>query len=191
MKKLAIVTLLIMILGVATACGNSKPNQFSIPVEPFEYMNQDEETVSLSDLSGKVWVADFVFTHCITVCPTMTANMAELQKRLKKEGVEAELISFSVDPERDDPAALKSYLEKFDADFTNWHALTGYEYEDIKSFVLKSFKTPLIMDTASDQVIHGTSFYLVDQSGTVVAKYDGTTDTPYDKIIKDVKALQK
>ncbi|ALS28562.1 copper chaperone SCO1/SenC [Paenibacillus sp. 32O-W] len=136
-------------------------------------------------------ISYFIFTYCETVCPTMTANMAELQKRLKAAGVEAELISFSVDPERDDPATLKSYLEKFDADFTNWSALTGYEFEEIKTFVLKSFKSPIAKDNASDQVIHGTSFYLVDQTGTAVAKYDGMDNTPYEKIIKDIKALQR
>lgn len=191
MKKSVLAGLLILVLSMTAACGNSKPNQFSLPVEPFTFINQDEEEVSLSDLRGKVWVADFIFTYCETVCPTMTANMAELQKRLKAAGVEAELISFSVDPERDDPAALRSYLEKFDADFTNWSALTGYEFEEIKTFVLKSFKSPIAKDNASDQVIHGTSFYLVDQTGTAVAKYDGMDNTPYEKIIKDIKALQR
>ncbi len=56
--------------------------------------------------------------------------------------------------------------------------------------MLDSFKTAIAKDESSDQVIHGTSFFLVDSSGTVVAKYDGMIDTPYDKIINDVKALQ-
>ncbi|MGY5342594.1 SCO family protein [Paenibacillus glucanolyticus] len=191
MKKIMLIGVLMLVTLVAAACGNSKPSQLSIPVQPFEYINQDEEEVSLADLKGKVWIADFVFTRCITVCPTMTANMAELQQRLSDAGLEATLVSFSVDPERDEPAALKSYLGKFDANFTNWHALTGYTFEDIKSFVLQSFKAPIAMDTAADQVIHGTSFYLIDQSGTVVAKYDGNIDPPYDKILKDVKSLLK
>lgn len=191
MKKIVLIGLSMLLMLVAAACGNSKPSQLSIPVQPFEYISQDEEKVSLADLEGKVWIADFVFTRCITVCPTMTANMAELQQRMDDAGLDATLVSFSVDPERDDPAALKSYLGKFDADFTNWHALTGYTFEDIKTFVLQSFKAPIALDTAADQVIHGTSFYLIDQSGTVVAKFDGNTDTPYDQILKDVKSLLK
>ncbi|WP_376774083.1 SCO family protein [Paenibacillus phytorum] len=192
MKKAVMCCLIsLVILILATACGSGKPNQLHIPVQPFEYTNQDEKPVGLSDLKEKVWIANFVFTHCATVCPTMTANMANLQERLKEAGAKAELISFSVDPEQDDPAALKSYLQKFDADFTNWHALTGYDFDVIKTFVLRSFKSPIAKDTSSDQVIHGTSFYLVDQSGIVVAKYDGMLDVPYDKIIKDVKVLQQ
>jgi len=190
MKKVALGVILGLMILVIAACGQGKSNQVNLQVQPFEYKNQDGQSISLADLQGKVWVADFVFTYCSTVCPTMTANMAELQQRLKAEGVEAELISFSVDPERDDPAALKAYLSKFNADFSNWHALTGYDFESIKTFVLKSFRSAIAKDMASDQVIHGTSFFLVDPSGTVVAKYDGMTDTPYDQILKDIRALQ-
>lgn len=191
MKKSVLFCLLLLIIMVIAACGNGKPNQLNYKVEPFEFINQDENKVSLANLQGKVWVADFIFTYCETVCPTMTANMAELQQRLKSANVDAELISFSVDPERDNPAALKNYLGKFNADFSNWSALTGYSFEEIKTLLLQSFKAPIAKDGASDQVIHVTSFYLVDQSGTVVAKYDGIENTPYEKIIKDIKALQK
>ncbi|WP_442950958.1 SCO family protein [Paenibacillus sp. GSMTC-2017] len=191
MKKAVLTIIISVIMIVTSACGNSKPNQLNLPVSEFEFTNQDEQTVSLEDLKGKVWITDLIFTYCETVCPTMTMNMAELQKQLKAAEVDAEIISFSVDPERDTPAALKSYLGKFGADFTNWNALTGYSYEEIKSFVLQSFKVPIAKDGASDQIIHGTYFYLVDQNGTVVAKYDGMEDTPFEKIINDVKALQK
>jgi len=191
MKRGLWFAIFLLITMLVAGCGNGKPSNYNIPVQPFTYVNQEGQTLSLTDLKNKVWIADFVFTYCTTVCPTMTANMAQLQKKLKSAGVEAELVSFSVDPEKDDPEALKNYLSKFDADFTNWNALTGYEFEEIKTFLLKSFKATIVKDTATDQVIHGTSFYLVDQSGIVVAKYDGMTDTPYDEIITDIKLLQK
>lgn len=178
-------------MAIAAACGNGKPNQLQYTVEHFAYTNQDEQAVSLTDLKGSIWVANFIFTYCETVCPTMTFNMAELQHKLKAADVEAKLISFSVDPERDSPAALRVYLEKFGADFSNWSALTGYGFDEVKSFALRSFKAPISKDEATGQVIHGISFYLVDQSGTVVAKYDGMDNTPYEKIIKDIKALQR
>lgn len=188
-EAIMLVCLSIVVMVSVTACGG-KPKQLQYQVEPFEFVNQDGKPFSLSDLKGKVWVADVVFTYCMTVCPTMSAHMAELQKRLKSEGVKAELVSFSVDPERDDPAALKSYLSKFEADFTNWHGLTGYSFDEIKTFLLKSFRSSIAKDN-DDQVIHGTFFYLVDPSGTVVAKYDGMTDTPYDTIVKDIQELQR
>ncbi|GIO06382.1 SCO1 protein [Brevibacillus reuszeri] len=191
MKRFLLLSILCLLTVVVAACGKDKQNPYNIQVQPFTYVDQEGQALSLEDLKNKVWVADFIFTYCTTVCPTMTMNMANLQKKLKAAGVEAELVSFSVDPERDDPAALKSYLSKFDADFTNWHALTGYTFEEIKTFVLKSFKSTINKDSATDQVIHGTAFYLVDQSGTVVAKYDGMTDSTYDDIINDIKILTK
>lgn len=189
-KAILLVCLSVVVAILATAC-TSKPNQLQYQVEPFEFINQDGNPVSLSDLKGKVWVANFVFTYCTTVCPTMSAHMAELQKRLKSADVKAELVSFSVDPERDDPATLKNYLSKFEADFTNWHGLTGYTFDEIKTFLLNSFRSVVAKDSADDQVIHGTSFFLVGPSGMVVSKYDGMTDTPYDTMVKDIKALQR
>ena len=191
MRKAVLYVFIGVLIVLTAACGSSKPNQLHYQVDPLDSVNQNGDPVSLSDLKGKVWIANFVFTYCATVCPTMTANMSKLQERLKSSGVEAELVSFSVDPERDDPEALKTYLSKFDADFSNWQALTGYEFDEIKTFVLNSFKSVLVKDTSSDQVIHGTSFFLVDPSGTVVAKYDGMQDTPYDKIIRDANSLQQ
>jgi protein SCO1/2 len=120
----------------------------------------------------------------------LTANMAELQKDLKAAGAKAEIVSFSVDPEKDSPDALKKYIGKFKGDFTNWHALTGYSFENIQKFARQNFKSAVQKDTKSDQVIHGTSFFLADKSGTIVARYDGL-DTPNDKIIKDIKALNR
>jgi protein SCO1/2 len=190
MKKAFLLGLFSLMIVMVTACGESK-HKLRTEVVPFEYTNQEGTPFSSTDLDNKIWIADFMFTYCTTVCPSMTANMAELQNRIKDAGLDVELVSFSVDPERDDPAALKSYLEKFKADFTNWHGVTGYSFEDIKTFALQSFRTVVAKDTASDQVIHGTTFFLVDQSGTVVAKYDGMTDVPYDKVIKDIKSLQQ
>ncbi|RAV09403.1 SCO family protein [Paenibacillus contaminans] len=190
MKKSMMLILVCLLAVFAAACGNGK-NRLHIPVEPFQFTDQNGQPFALSDLNGKVWITDVVFTHCMTVCPAMTANMAKLQGKLKEAGVEAELVSFSIDPDKDDPEALRTYLGKFDADFANWHALTGYTFDEIKSFLLKSFKSYISRDTATDQIIHSTSFFLVDRSGTVVAKYDGALDTPYERIIKDIKALDR
>ncbi|GAB1532313.1 MULTISPECIES: SCO family protein [Brevibacillus] len=190
MKKTAWLIMLSILMVLVTACGPARYD-YNYPVNEFAYTDQEGKPFSSSDLENKVWVANFVFTYCGTVCPTMTANMAELQKKAKEAGVDVEFVSFSVDPERDTPEALKSYLGKFNADFSNWHALTGYGYDEIKTFILKSFKTPIEKDSNSDQIIHDTFLYLVDQKGTVVNRYEGMTDVPYNQIIEDMKALQE
>ncbi|WP_209121212.1 SCO family protein [Alkalihalobacillus sp. BA299] len=182
----------VLILIILTACsGNEIENRVNWEVKDFSFINQDNQQLSLEDLKGKVWVADFIFTNCQTVCPILTFNMAKLQQMLKDEGIEVELVSFSVDPEEDTPEKLKEYATNFNADFKNWHFLTGYEQEEIKDLALESFKTIVQEDSNSDQVIHGTRYYLVDQEGNVVKNYLGDQDVPYEQIIKDIKSLTK
>ncbi|WP_248925201.1 SCO family protein [Paenibacillus hamazuiensis] len=191
MKKWSLTVIAFGALLMFAACGGGKaPDQLNYKVGPFRFTDQGGGQMALEDLNGKVWVAHFIFTHCTTVCPGLTSNMSQLQKKLKEQGAKAEIVTFSVDPERDSPEALKAYLSKFQADFTNWHALTGYSFEDIRKFAGQSFKIAVEKDTSSDQVIHGTSFYLVNRAGTVVARYDGE-EPPYDQIVKDVLALNK
>jgi protein SCO1 len=188
-KMRVLITTVALVLALA-ACGSKVPDPLNWELDNFSYTNQENEPFGLSDLKGKVWIADFIFTNCETVCPPMTANMAKLQKMMKKEGLDVEFVSFSVDPEHDTPQALKEYVAKFDGDLTNWHLLTGYKQEDIEQFALKQFKTIVQMPKQTNQVIHGTDFYLVDQEGKVVKSYSGVSDTPYDEIVDHVKALQ-
>ncbi len=196
MKRIGSVITIISII-ILTACGEEKlekPDDFDFKVQSFHYTNQDGKTVSLEDLKGKVWVADFIFTSCKTVCPPMTNSMAGLQKNIEEAGIEdIEIVSFSVDPEVDTPEKLKQFGKKHHADFSNWHFLTGYEQGDIEAFAEESFKAAVQKTAASDQVSHGTSFYLVDQSGTVVTRYSGTNRSDKEDltVIQDIKALQQ
>jgi protein SCO1 len=190
-KTFAIVITLIGIL--LAGCSNSDfQAETDYEIADFSYTNQNNEKVSLKDLEGKVWIADFIFTNCETVCPPMTYNLTKLQKELKKAGVEDyKIVSFSVDPEHDKPQVLKDYLSKYEADASKWEMLTGYQFEEIKEFAEHSFKSIVADDPKSDQVIHGTSFYLVNQEGIVVKSYSGNSDVPYDEITADMKALVK
>lgn len=190
LNKAFLVMLLILISSaILSACGG-KPHDLNWPVEDFAFTDQNGRSFGLADLKNKVWVSDFIFTNCTSVCPPMTANMTKLQQKLKEAGLNAEIVSFSVDPGRDTPQALKSYVGMYGANEDNWHLLTGYTDEKIKKFAVGTFRTAVQKDPASDQVIHGTSFFLVDQTGTVVMKYNGL-NPDYDKILSDIKALLK
>lgn len=167
-KVIACIFLLIIPLAL-TACTDEKPNKLNWKVEEFSYTDQNGKPFSLADLKGKVWVADFIFTSCKTVCPPMTKNMSELQQKLKDQGVKAELVSFSVDPETDKPQVLKEYVQKFTQDLMNWHLLTGYSQKEIEDFATKSFKASVKKPSGSSDVIHATTFFLVDQDGTIVS----------------------
>ncbi|MFX3624998.1 MAG: SCO family protein [Ectobacillus sp.] len=173
------------------ACGNKIENPLNWKLQSFSYTDQNGDTFGLNDLKGKVWVADFVFTSCETVCPPMTANMTKLQQKLKEEGItDVEFVSFSVDPTVDTPAKLKEFMDKYDMDAAKWHFLTGYSQGEINAFASKNFKTAVNKPASSTQVIHGTSLYIVDQNGIVVKNYSAIKDTPYEQIIRDIKTLR-
>ncbi|MCM3652020.1 SCO family protein [Metabacillus litoralis] len=179
------------LLSFVSACGNSSPikDPLNYEVQSFQYTNQDGKSVSLEDLQGDVWVANFIFTSCTTVCPPMTAHMSELQDKIAAEGLDAKIISFSVDPEIDTPEKLKKFTEPYSLSFENWSFLTGYSQKEIENFAMKSFKTFVKKPDNDDQVIHQTRFYLVDQNGVVMKDYSGVENPPLDQMIADIKAL--
>ncbi|MCA1031144.1 SCO family protein [Bacillus timonensis] len=193
MKKVGFI--MIGMLLLLTACKNHEEDMYkefpmSLEVGEFQGVNQDGETVTDTNVKGDVWLATFIFTSCDTVCLPMTATMAKLQQRLKAENLEVKLVSFSIDPDHDQPDVLKEYAERFEADFSNWDFLTGYSQEDIESFVNVSFLSPAAKIEGSNQFMHSTAIYLVGANGVVLKSYEGVGDTPFDEIVKDTKKLK-
>lgn len=184
--------LTILVLVLMTACGNKGiEDPLNYELEDFTFTDQNGQEFGKEDLKGKVWIADFIFTNCDTVCPPMTFNMTKLQKMAKEEGIEnVEFVSFSVDPEIDTPEILKDYAGKFELDQSNFHFLTGYKQSFIETFALDNFKTLVKKPENQDQVIHQSYFFLVDKEGTIMQSYSGASDTPYADIINDIKTLQ-
>ncbi|MGF2615812.1 SCO family protein [Rossellomorea vietnamensis] len=192
-KRIMLLTFVIITSAFLAACGNGGfKADHNWKVQDFSYTNQNNETVSLEDLKGKVWLAAFIFTNCDTVCPPMTYNMTLLQEELQEKGIEDyQIVSFSVDPEVDTPEALSEYISKYDADTSKWDLVTGYSQDHISKFAEKSFKSLVADDPNSDQVVHQTSFYLVNQEGRTVKSYSGYEDVPFDQIALDMEALIK
>lgn len=191
-KRVFAIIVSVFMLLVLSACGQSGiKDALNWELADFKYTNQDNQEIGLKDLEGKVWVADFIFTNCEDVCMPMTANMKKLQDLAKKEGIKnIEFVSFSVDPKVDTPEVLKEFASTYNADFTNWHFLTGYSQEEIEKYAMEYFKAIVKKPQTGDQVIHGTDFYLVDQNGTVMKYYTGLNEIPLDEIMNDIKALQ-
>ncbi|ENQ3106366.1 protein SCO1/2 [Bacillus sp. 491mf] len=190
-KWVGLLTVFCILLLAGCSSGSKLRKPLNWDVESFQYINQNGEKFGTKDLKGKVWVADLVFTNCQTVCPPMTANLAKLQKMAKEEKLDVQFVSFSVDPEVDTPEKLKAFVQKFTDDTKNWNLLTGYSQNDIKKFAEKNFKTLADKPDNSDQVMHGTQFYLVDQNGKVMKEYSGIKNTPYDDILRDIKRLTR
>jgi len=189
-RKKIFMLLTLVILALA-ACQKDVQNPLNYQLKPFTYVDQNNKDYGLDNLKGKVWIADFIFTNCETICPPMTANMSKLQQELKKKGIDnVEFVSFSVDPENDKPAVLKSYINQFNADSSRWHLLTGYTQKEIESFAMNNFKIIVQKPKSSDQVIHGTKFFLVDDKVTVKQEYEGVKQVPFEQIINDIQIVQ-
>ncbi|GAE35410.1 SCO family protein [Halalkalibacter akibai] len=151
----------------------------------FEFTNQEGSPFGTNQLQGQYWLTNLIFTHCPTVCPTMTPNMQRLQAAMQSENIDMSFVSFTVDPERDTVEALKSYGTNVGADLESWHFLTGYTVDEIADFAGESLKTPVQHIDDSDDIVHTTSFFLIDPDGFVIRKYDGLQSNQ-ETIIKDL-----
>ena len=157
----------------------------TVPV--FQLTNQNGQPFGTAQLSGKIWIADFIYTTCPGPCPMISGRMSELQKPLDKTDVH--LISFSVDPEKDTPEVLRGYADKSQAEPGRWDFLTG-----AKSAIYKlshdGFK--LAVSDGSDAQgipVHSTRMVLVDRHGQIRGYYDATEPEAITKLLADTNHL--
>lgn len=190
MRKIRKVQLAVCLLLALFLTGCSLFQEDGPVVQPFEFTNQHGEVFGTSQLEGKVWIADFVFTNCDTVCPPMTFAMADIQKELKDQGLEAEIVSFSVDPTVDAPEVLKAYVENYTQDQSNWNLLTGYSQKEIEEFALDQFQTLIHKPSEADQVLHSVNFYVINPEGVLIDEYSFTDPDLIASIIDQVEQHQ-
>jgi cytochrome oxidase Cu insertion factor (SCO1/SenC/PrrC family) len=155
-------------------------------VPTFQLTNQNGAPFGSAQLTGKIWIADFIFTSCPGPCPIISARMSELQKPLEKTDVE--LVSFTVDPAKDTPAVLHDYAEKFQAE-PRWTFLTGAQ-STIYELSRNGFK--LAVSDGSDEVgtpVHSTRLVLVDRHGEIRGYYDVTEADAITKLLADTNHL--
>lgn len=189
----AIVVLLILNYARQSALRERAELQTLGSVPAFSLTERSGEAVSLGDLRGKVWIADFIFTRCAGPCPLMTARMAKLQETFKDAG-ELRLVSFSVDPEYDTPKVLTEYAKKFGADGEKWLFLTGNK-STIYDLANKGFRVGAT-ENPEDQrqpdegaILHSTSFILVDRKGQIRGYYSTDEEAALDKLVRDARLL--
>jgi protein SCO1/2 len=154
------------------------------PAPSFKLLDQSGGSFGSDDLRGKVWIADFIFTHCAGPCPIMTAKLADVQKALVSPDVK--LVSFSVDPERDKPAVLKEYAQHFGADDARWRFLTGSKQQ--MTAVAQGMNVAA-KDDPDGGVTHSTLFLLVDRNGQVVRLYHNEDEGDMKRLVADAEEL--
>ena len=158
-------------------------------IADFKLINQNGDTISQADYADKIYIADFFFTTCPTICPVMTANMADLQQIIKDDD-EVMLLSHSVTPEIDSVPQLKKYaLEKGVID-VKWNLVTG-DKKQIYELARKSYLAVLTDgDGGPYDMIHTENFILVDKERRIRGFYDGTSSEEVAQLLEDLKVLK-
>ena len=159
-------------------------------IQDFEFTNQNGKKITQKDYENKIYVADFFFTTCPTICPKMTDNMVWLQDQIKNNP-KVMLLSHSVTPDIDTPEVLKKYaLEKGVID-SKWNLVTGNK-KDIYYIARKSY---LVVKTGKPEelydMVHTENFVLVDQKRRIRGFYDGTNLEEVKKLLDDINYLSK
>jgi protein SCO1/2 len=156
----------------------------AVSVPDFSLTNQQGEPLGLSDMAGKIWVADFIFTSCPTICPAMTQEMARLQSEFVADPLY--FVSFSVDPERDTTEVLTRYAKAYGADDRRWHFLTGD-----KAQIYQLAEQGFFLDAGpkGGAILHSPRFVLVKADGNIYDYYNSQSKSAMLRLRRDVKAL--
>ena len=151
----------------------------------FTLTDQNAKPFDSDRLTGSVWVAAFVFTNCPGACPTMTQKMAKLQASVPSKDVK--LVSISVDPERDTPEVLKQYAQRFKADESRWHFLTGDKPAMLEA--ARGLKLSVVPAEGGRPIEHAENFLLVDRQGRVRGAYDSKDEDDLKQLTRDAENL--
>lgn len=167
-------------------------------VPPFVFVNQHNDTISNDSYKGNVYVVEFFFSSCTTICPIMNRNMLQLQEAFSDQE-NFGIASITIDPLYDTPEVLKAYAERYGANHPNWHFLTGDKAQIFK-LSNEGFKLFAAEDEdEADGFSHSGLFALIDQSGTVRSRkdthgnplfyYNGLEQEGIDMLIEDIKKI--
>ena len=173
-------------------CNGTPPLEDFGPVGDFRLTERSGRTVAVADLQGKIWIASFVFTRCPGPCPQVTGTMARLQSELgdraDKDGVL--LVSFTVDPDRDQLDDLRKYAHQYGADENRWLFLTGPK-EVVDPLCERGFGLGIQRRPGQEDVTHSTRLVLVDRHGNKRGYFDGRSVDDAGQPVDDVPKLKQ
>jgi protein SCO1/2 len=160
-------------------------------IADFAFVNQIGDTIRKEDMAGKIYVADFFFTTCPTICPVMKKEMLRVYEQFKGEP-NFRILSHSIDPTHDTQAVLKDYAEKLGVpDAATWNFLTGDQEKIFEIGQTSYMTTTMADDIEPGGFLHSGAFLLVDQQGRIRGVYDGTKTEQVDRLLADIPKLLK
>ena len=159
-------------------------------IAPFSYLNQDSVPVTDKDFDGKIYVADFFFTSCNTICPAMHRNMLKVYEKFKDDP-QVKILSHSIDSKYDVPSRLKKYAGKLGIEGNQWEFVHGSS-DSIYNVSAKNYLVAAYEDKSDPQgFVHQGWFILVDKEKRLRGAYDGNKSDQVDLLIKDMQILLK
>jgi len=159
-------------------------------IPPFSYLNQDSVLVTDKDFDHKIYIADFFFTSCNTICPVMHRNLLEVYKKFE-DNPNVKILSHSIDIKYDLPSRLKSYASKLGVESDKWVFVHGSR-DSIFNISAKSYLVAAYEDNADPQgLVHQGWFVLVDTKKQLRGAYDGTSEEQVKQMILDMEKLLK
>ena len=160
-------------------------------ISDFALTNQNGNLVTKKDYKDHIYVADFFFTTCQTICPIMTDHMVEIQNKLGNDTV-IKLLSHTVFPNTDTPEVLKQYAIKKGVDDRRWNLVTGSQ-EEIFTLARKSYLAVKDIPGTEDDLdmVHTENFMLIDKEGRIRNYYDGTDREAIDQLLEDIEILKQ
>ena len=159
-------------------------------IQPFSYLNQDSVAISDKDFDGKIYVADFFFTSCNSICPVMHRNMLNVYKKFK-DNPKVKFLSHSIDIKYDLPSRLKTYATKLGIEGNQWEFVHGSR-DSIFDISARNYLVSAFEDSSNPQgLVHQGWFILVDTKKQIRGAYDGTREDQVKQLMEDMDKLLK
>ncbi len=158
-------------------------------IASFQFVDQDSALINNATFKDKIYVADFFFTSCRTICPIMKTQMLRVYEATQ-EMPDVLLLSHSIDPEYDTVALLHDFANRLGVESKRWHFVTGVKDSIFKIAQTSYFATAMEDKSEPDGRIHSGAFLLIDKQGRIRGKYDGTKEEDVNRLIVDIKKLR-
>jgi protein SCO1/2 len=159
-------------------------------IAPFRFVDQDSAAITNESFFGKIYVADFFFTTCRTICPIMKTQLVRVYEATK-DMPDVLILSHTIDPEYDTVALLHDFARRLGVESKRWHFVTGPRDSIYKIAQTSYFATAMEDRTEPDGFIHSGAFLLIDKARRIRGKYDGTKEEDVNRLIRDISTLRR
>lgn len=182
--------LLLPIIGEKQLAGAEAKDTIYHTIQPFAFINQYNDTVSEKTIENKIYVTDFFFASCQSICPKMSSQLVHVQEAYKNDN-DVLILSHTVNPSNDTVEVLNGYAQTYGAMKNKWHFLTGNKKEIYDMARYSYLVNALEDDGTAEGFLHSELFILVDAKKRIRGMYDGTDSVAVVKLISDIKLLKQ